>query len=108
MAGHESPLLRAIEAELERIGAGLSSGPESIGVNDERGGWASLGATELRRDLYWYGRAEQILNRLEGLETGAGPDAVRREFHTELPPALRTPSGPPRGARSAERSAGPP
>lgn len=82
------PVLRSIEDELERIGAGESAGPvDSIGVNDEDEGWASLGATELRHDFYWYGRAEAILERLRSLRTGGGPPAVREEFraHPDAP-----------------------
>lgn len=85
-------LLRAIEQELQRIGAGPEQAgeDESIGVNDERDGWASLGASEARRDLYWYGRVEVILDRLGRLPSGAGPEAVRDEFHVELPERLRS------------------
>jgi hypothetical protein len=79
-------VLAAIEAELERIGAGETATLDSIGVNDEHEGWASLGATERRHDFYWYGRADEILERLQRLESGGGPAAVREEFHTELPP----------------------
>jgi hypothetical protein len=84
-------LLEAIAAELERIGADpLSAGErDSIAVNDERDGWASLGASEERRDLYWYGRCEVILERLAPLPDESGPQAVRREFHTEVPEGLR-------------------
>jgi hypothetical protein len=84
------PSLDAIEAELERIGTGpRTTEPGSIGVNDERDGWASLGASQARRDFYWYGRVEEILDRLRVLETGSGPGAVRAEFHIELPIELR-------------------
>lgn len=84
-------LLIAIEAELDRIGAGSAGAGEvdSIGVNDESDGWASLGASEVRRDLYWYGTVQEILDRLTRLPSGAGPDAVRAEFHVDLPAALR-------------------
>jgi hypothetical protein len=87
----DDDLLNAIEAELERIGAGSAQAGEadSIGVNDESDGWASLGASEIRRDLYWYGTVQEILDRLTRLPTGAGADAVRAEFHVDLPPALR-------------------
>ena len=83
--------LELIEAELARIGADAERTGEadSIGVNDERDGWASLGASAQRRDLYWFGRAEQILDRLTRLPTGAGPEAVRTEFHTDVPDRLR-------------------
>jgi hypothetical protein len=84
-------LLEGIAAELERVGADPDSAGEhdSIAVNDERDGWASLGASEQRRDLYWYGRCEVILERLQRLPDGGGPEAVRREFHTDVPPHLR-------------------
>jgi hypothetical protein len=83
--------LAEICAELDRIGASVAQAGEadSIGVNDEGEGWASLGASEVRRDLYWYGRQEVILQRLGGLPSGAGPQAVRDEFHVELPENLR-------------------
>jgi hypothetical protein len=71
-------------AELDRIGAGEGAGPlDSIGVNDEHEGWASLGASEHRDDFYWYGRAEEILARLSSLASGVGPDAVRHEFRAD-------------------------
>jgi hypothetical protein len=83
-------LVRAIQAELERIGAGQhGADTDSIGVNDEEEGWASLGATESRRDFYWYGKSEEILERLRSLDSGGGPEAVREEFRTELPAHLR-------------------
>ena len=84
-------LLEAIGAELERIGADPEHAGEhdSIAVNDEREGWASLGASEQRRDLYWYGRSELILQRLAALADDSGPEAVRREFHTDVPQNLR-------------------
>jgi hypothetical protein len=85
----EGGLIAAIQEELDRIGAGeAAGGPDTIGVNDERDGWASLGATEQRHDFYWYGTCEEILRRLSGLPGGAGPGAVRDEFHTDLPPRL--------------------
>ena len=78
------PVLAAIAAELDRIGAGEAAGPvDSIGVNDEDEGWASLGASELRHDFYWYGRAEEILARLSPLAAGGGPRAVRDEFRAD-------------------------
>ena len=81
-------VLQAIELELERIGAGETAGPvDSIGVNDEQEGWASLGASEARHDFYWYGRAEEILERLQSLAPGGGPAAVREEFRAETLPA---------------------
>jgi hypothetical protein len=77
-------VLDAIESELERIGAGEPADPvDSIGVNDEDEGWASLGATEERHDFYWYGRAEEILARLRRLVSGGGPSAVREEFRAD-------------------------
>jgi hypothetical protein len=78
-------LLQAIEDELERIGADeRAAGPvESIGVNDEDEGWASLGATARRHDFYWYGRAEEMLARLQALDAGAGPGVVRDEFRAD-------------------------
>jgi hypothetical protein len=84
-------LVEAVAAELERIGADPAHAGErdSIVANDEREGWASLGASELRRDLYWYGRSEVILQRLATLRDGSGPEAVRREFHTDVPDSLR-------------------
>jgi hypothetical protein len=84
-------LLEAIVRELDRLGArpAQAGDVDSIDVNDERDGWASLGASEARRDLYWYGRAEVILERLARLPTGAGPEAVRGEFLVELPEQLR-------------------
>jgi hypothetical protein len=83
-------LLRAIVLELERIGATPAQAGEedSIGVNDERDGWASLGASEARRDLYWYGKVDVILERLARVPSGSGPEAVRAEFHVELPEGL--------------------
>jgi hypothetical protein len=69
--------------ELERIGALAGPAQDSIGVNDEGDGWASLGATEARHDFYWYGRSREILARLRGLASESGPEAVRKEFHTE-------------------------
>jgi hypothetical protein len=83
-------LLHAIVRELERIGATSAQAGEedSIGVNDERDGWASLGASEARRDLYWYGKVDVILERLARVASGAGPEAVRAEFHVELPEGL--------------------
>jgi len=76
--------LADIEAELERLRAGVDGAGEedSIGVNDEQDGWASLGASDSRRDLYWYGRDEEILARLRELPSGCGPGAVRREFRS--------------------------
>jgi hypothetical protein len=77
-------LLDEIETELDRIGAGDTAGPvDSIGVNDEDEGWASLGATEVRHDFYWYGRAAEILERLKSLAAGGGPSAVRHEFRAD-------------------------
>jgi hypothetical protein len=77
-------VLEAIEAELERIGAGEAAGEvDSIGVNDEDEGWASLGATEVRHDFYWYGLAEEILERLQTLAAGGGAAAVREEFRLD-------------------------
>ena len=83
-------LLRAIVLEPERIGATPAQAREedSIGVNDERDGWASLGASEARRDLYWYGKVDVILERLARVPSGSGPEAVRAEFHVELPEGL--------------------
>ena len=83
-------LLAGIERELERLAATPDAAGEddSIGVNDEGGGWASLGDSELRGEFYWYGRQEQILARLSRLPDGAGPEAVRLEFVIELPPHL--------------------
>jgi hypothetical protein len=83
-------MLQAIVRELDRIGALPVQVDEadSIGVNDEGDGWASLGASEARRDLYWYGRVEEILDRLGRLPSGGGPDLVRAEFRVELPPRL--------------------
>ena len=79
--------LALIEAELSRIGADAAEAGEvdSIAVNDERDGWASLGASPERRDFYWYGRAETILARLRTLTEGGGPSAVREEFHSRFP-----------------------
>jgi hypothetical protein len=89
--GTSEALLQAIVVELERIGASPWQAGErdSIGVNDERDGWASLGASEERRDLYWYGRAELILERLAALPTDAGAAAIRQEFDTDVPERLR-------------------
>jgi hypothetical protein len=83
-------LLRAIEIELNRIGAGPSTVGErdSIWFSDEAEGWASLGASEQRADFYWYGRAQEIVARLRRVHTDAGPDAVRFEFRVDFPPAL--------------------
>jgi hypothetical protein len=82
--------LAEIAAQLQRIGAGPDQAgeTESIGVNDEGDGWASLGASEQRRDLYWYGPQVVLLQRLARLASGAGPDAVRAEFRVELPDHL--------------------
>jgi hypothetical protein len=79
--------LADIEAELERLRAGVEGAGEedSIGVNDEQDGWASLGASDRRRDLYWYGRDEEVLARLRKLPSGCGPDTVRREFRSRYP-----------------------
>lgn len=87
----DEDLLGLIAAELDRIGAGPAQAGEadSIGVNDESDGWASLGASEIRRDLYWYGTAREILGRLGRIPSGVGPEAVRAEFHVDLPAALR-------------------
>jgi hypothetical protein len=83
-------LLQAIVQELDRIGAGPDQAGEadSIGVNDESDGWASLGASEARRDLYWYGKVEVILERLARVPDGAGPEGVRAEFYVDLPDHL--------------------
>jgi hypothetical protein len=80
--------ISVIETELARIGADSGSVGvwNSIGVSDEQAGWLSLGASEPRRDFYWYGRSEEMLERLRSIGTGAGPDAVRREFYVDLPP----------------------
>lgn len=79
--------LARIEAELSRIAAGPREVGEedSIAVNDETDGWASLGASPARHDFYWYGRAETILERLRRLATDSGPTAVREEFRSLFP-----------------------
>jgi hypothetical protein len=84
-------LLPAIATELQRIGAGPDQAGEvdAIGVNDEDDGWASLGASDTRRDLYWYWTAEEILERLARVPSGGGPEAVRAEFRVDLPDRLR-------------------
>jgi hypothetical protein len=79
--------IAAIDAELRRIGAdpettGLR---DSIGVNDEQAGWASLGCSEQRHDFYWYGKTGEILDRLQSLDDRSGPIAVRLAFHREIP-----------------------
>jgi hypothetical protein len=77
-------LSQAIEAELQRLRASTHcAGDASIGVSDERDGWASLGATPLRGDFYWYGRADEILRRLRALPDAAGPEAVRSAFDSD-------------------------
>ena len=78
--------LAAIEFELERIGATPTSVGvrDSIGVNDEQDGWASLGASELRHDFYWYGQTDVILERLRELPNGGGPVSIRLAFRTEM------------------------
>ena len=79
--------IAAIDAELRRIGADPdTAGPaDSIGVNDEQAGWASLGASEQRHDFYWYGKAGEILDRLQSIDDRSGPVAVRLAFHREIP-----------------------
>jgi hypothetical protein len=80
-------VLPAIQRELARLAATSDDVGEadSIGVNGEAEGWASLGASEVRRDLYWYGRASELLTRLRRLPDGAGPDAVREAFRSPYP-----------------------
>jgi hypothetical protein len=77
--------------ELDRIGAGpdVVSERDSIGINDEEDGWASLGASEARADFYWYGDVEEILKRLRRVPAGSGPEGIRSEFRVDLPPALQ-------------------
>jgi hypothetical protein len=79
-------LIAAIDAELRRIGADADTAglQDSIGVNDERAGWASLGASEQRHDFYWYGKAGEILDRLQSIDDRSGPGAVRLTFHREI------------------------
>jgi hypothetical protein len=87
MAAQADDSLASIEDELDRIGASEQRAGEldSIGVNDESDGWASLGASERRHDFYWYGRTETILARLRTLATDSGPAAVRGEFRSRFP-----------------------
>jgi hypothetical protein len=79
--------LDAIRTELSRLAATAADVGEadSIAASDEGAGWASLGASEARRDLYWYGRAEELLERLRRLPDAAGPDAVREAFRSLFP-----------------------
>jgi hypothetical protein len=80
-------ILAAIEAELERLHDTPEhvAEDESFGVNDEHDGWTSLGASEHRHDLYWYGKAEELLERLRRLPDAGGPAAVREEFRSRFP-----------------------
>jgi hypothetical protein len=73
-----------VEQELERFRATVEyAGSASIGVNDESDGWISLGATPARGDFYWYGRATELVRRLQALPDGAGADAVRLAFRSD-------------------------
>jgi hypothetical protein len=80
-------LLELIRFELRRIAADVEGAGEldSIGVNDESGGWASLGASPGRHDFYWYGRQEVMLGRLRQLASGSGHLAVREGFRSRYP-----------------------
>jgi hypothetical protein len=80
-------ILDAIALELARLRATTADvgEAESIGVNDEQDGWSSLGSSESRRDFYWYGRAEVLLERLGRLPEAAGPHAIREEFRSHFP-----------------------
>jgi hypothetical protein len=80
-------LFEAIEGELARLRVRPADVAEidSIGVNDETEGWSSLGSSEARHDLYWYGKADELLERLRRLPDGCGPEAVRAEFRSHFP-----------------------
>jgi hypothetical protein len=81
---HVTDDVELVERELDRLdAAGEQAGAASIGVNDETERWVSLGATPERGDFYWYGRADELLERLRALPDGAGPEAVRREFRSD-------------------------
>jgi hypothetical protein len=74
-----------IARELVRICADADTTAEedSIGVNDEGDGWASLGASPRRADFYWYGRADALLDSLRAVPAGAGPDTIRARFTSD-------------------------
>ena len=77
----------AIELELARLRVTPAEAGEadSLGVNDEAEGWSSLGSSESRHDLYWYGKAEELLERLRKLPDACGHEAVRAEFRSHFP-----------------------
>jgi hypothetical protein len=79
--------LTEVATELERLHVTEDdvSERESIGVNDELDGWCSLGSSEIAHDFYWYGRLEELIERLREMQDGAGPAAVREEFRSYYP-----------------------
>jgi hypothetical protein len=76
--------LELIRAELQRLGADADAvGPsDAIRVKDRGEGYAQLEGSPVKPDFVWYGLADEILSRLEGLPGVAGPEVVRSEFHT--------------------------
>jgi hypothetical protein len=76
--------LELIRVELMRLGADEATvGPaDAIRIKDRDGGYAQLEGSPVKPDFAWFGLAEAILGRLESLPDGAGPEAVRSEFHT--------------------------
>jgi hypothetical protein len=104
--GSDDPFV-ACDEELDRIGAGPDAVSErdSIGINDEEDGWASLGASEARADFYWYGAVEEILTRLRRVPAGSGPEGIRSEFRVDLPASLQAALDTPKGI--AARGVGP-
>jgi len=78
----EAEIIAAIREELFRLGARRQDvGPlDAITVGDRGHGNAVLMGSTRRPDFYYRGAASQILERLRGLPTDSGPEAIRSEF----------------------------
>jgi hypothetical protein len=85
MTNARPDLLAAIRKEIFRLRADEGSvGPvDAIYVGDRGNGKADLHGSARGPAFYWFGSAQEILERLSTLQDG-GPEVIRSEFHTGI------------------------